>query len=380
MAILRSVALLIFSALCVLASADATASGTVRVKELVRIDGARDNALVGYGLVVGLAGTGDSSRSKVTQQSIANTMARFGIALNGNQLASRNVAAVMLTAQLPPFGNPGDKIDVNVASIGDARSLVGGTLLMTPMNGPDEKVHVLAQGPVSVGGFRYDAFGNVVQKNHPTAGIVPGGGAVEVAVANPVVTRSGAIHLLLNAPDFTTASKIADALAAEFGGSRLGQDIVTEGPDRVIFRLNDGQRQDYVSVVRRIESLMVEPDQAARVVVNERTGTIVSGGDVRIGQVTVTQGQLKVAIDTDYLVSQPSLLVRPTSAAQTVVVPDVNLQVIEPVATTVAMPSGTTVADLALAMNKIKATPRDLISVLQAVQRAGALHAELVVQ
>lgn len=377
---LRSTVLLIFSVLCALASAGVAASGTVRVKELVRIDGARDNALVGYGLVVGLAGTGDSSRSKVTQQSIANTMARFGIALSSNQLASRNVAAVMLTAQLPPFGNPGDKIDVNVSSIGDARSLVGGTLLMTPLTGPDEKVHVLAQGPVSVGGFRYDAFGNVVQKNHPTAGIIPAGGIVEAPVANPVVTRSGAIHLLLNAPDFTTASKIADALASEFSDSRLGQDIVTEGPDRVIFRLSDGERQNYVSVVRRIESLMVEPDQAARVVVNERTGIVVSGGDVRIGQVTVTQGQLKVAIDTDYLVSQPSLLVRPTSAAQTVVVPDVDLQVTEPVATTVAMPSGTSVADLALAMNRIKATPRDLISVLQAIQRAGALHAELVVQ
>jgi flagellar P-ring protein precursor FlgI len=360
--------------------AEAMNAGTVRIKELVHIDGARDNSMVGYGLVVGLAGTGDSSRSKVTQQSIANTLTRFGITLNSQQLASRNVAAVMVTAQLPPFGNAGDKLDVNVASIGDARSLVGGTLLMTPMAGADEKIRILAQGPVSVGGFRYDAFGNVVQKNHPTTGIIPSGGAIEVPVSGSVVSKSGAIHLLLNSPDFTTASKIADALGAEFGANRLGLDIVPEGPDRVIFRLRDDERARYVEVVRRIESLLVEPDQVARVVVNERTGTVVSGGNVRLGQVTVTQGELKIAIDTDFLVSQPSFLARPTSTVQTVVVPDVNLQVDEPMASTVSMPAGTTVADLAIAMNKIKATPRDLISVLQAIQRAGALHAELVVQ
>lgn len=371
-----------FAALVVSVSAYATISngGRVRIKELVRVDGAQDNELVGYGLVVGLAGTGDTSRSKATQQTIANALAQFGLSITPDRLASRNAAAVMLTASLPAFTNTGDKIDVNVASMGDARSLAGGTLVMTPLMGADQKVHALVQGPVSIGGFRYDAFGNLIQKNHPTTGIVASGGIIELPAINTVVTRSGAIHLLLNAPDFTTSSKIAEALAREFGENRLGRDITPEGPDRVIFRMNDGERAHYVDVVRRIEALTVVPDQAARVVVNERTGTVVSGGDVRLGEVSVTQGELRIAIDTDYVVSQPSLLVRSSAAVQTVVVPDVQMNVSEPEAKTVAMPAGTTVTELALALNKIKATPRDIISILQAIQRAGALHAELIVQ
>ncbi|MGH6884110.1 MAG: flagellar basal body P-ring protein FlgI, partial [Hypericibacter sp.] len=345
------------------------------------VDGARDNVLTGYGIVVGLAGTGDSSRSKATQQSVANALMQFGLSIPMDRLASRNTAAVMLTASLPAFTNSGDKIDINVASIGDARSLAGGTLIATPLLGPDQKIHALAQGPVSIGGFRYDAFGNLVQKNHPTTGIVAAGGIIELPAVNTVVTRSGAIHLLLNAPDFTTSSKIADALAREFGQERLGRDITAEGPDRVIFRMKDDERARYVEILRRIEALTVIPDQVARVVVNERTGTVVSGGDVRLGQVSVTQGELRIAIDTDYLVSQPaSFLYRPSPSVRTAVVPDVTMNISEPEAKTVAMPAGTSVTDLALALNKIKATPRDIISILQAIQRAGALHAELVVQ
>jgi Flagellar basal-body P-ring protein len=239
----------------------------------------------------------------------------------------------------------------------------------------------LREGSVSIGGFRYDAFGNLVQKNHPTTGIVASGGVIEVPAGTSVVTRSGAIHLLLNAPDFTTSSKIADALAREFGADRLGRDITPEGPDRVVFRMRDDERSHYVEIVRRIEGLTVVPDQIARVVVNERTGTVVSGGDVRLGQVSVTQGDLKIAIDTDYWVSQPTpFQYRPSSSIRTAVVPDVKMDVTEPEGKTVAMPAGTSVTDLAQALNKIKATPRDIISILQAIQRAGALHAELIVQ
>jgi flagellar P-ring protein precursor FlgI len=363
------------------AAAAISAADEVRIKELVRIDGARDNVLTGYGIVVGLAGTGDTSRSRATQQSVANALAQFGVSVPTDRLVSRNSAAVMITASLPPFTNSGDKIDVNVASIGDARSLAGGTLVATPLQGPDQKIHALAQGPVSIGGFRYDAFGNLVQKNHPTTGIVASGGVIEVPAGSNVVTRGGAIHLLLNAPDFTTSSKIAEALAHEFGNDRLGRDITPEGPDRVVFRMREDERPRYVEIVRRIEALTVVPDQVARIVVNERTGTVVSGGDVRLGQVSVTQGDLKIAIETDYWVSQPTpFQYRPSSAIRTAVVPDVTMDVSEPEGKTIAMPAGTSVTDLALALNKIKATPRDIISILQAIQRAGALHAELIVQ
>jgi flagellar P-ring protein FlgI len=373
---LRFVAIVLLAA----TAAAALASPGVRIKELVRIDGAQDNPLAGYGLVVGLAGTGDSSRSRATSQSIANALQRFGVYVDDSQLASRNTASVIVTASLTGYANVGDKLDVTVASLGDARSLVGGTLLMTPLVGANDKVYALAQGAVSVGGFRYDAFGNLTQKNHPTVGMISGGGLVETPVMNAIVTRGGALHLLLHSADFTTADRIAQALGQEFGRERMGRDITAEGPDRVVFRLNEAERGHYVDVVRRIESLTVQPDEAARVIVNERTGTVVSGGDVRIGQVSVTHGELKIAVVTDFVVSQPSLLVHPGDNIQTAVVPSTSVKVDEAGSKTVALPSGTTVADLALSLNKIKASPRDVITILQAIQRAGALHAELVVQ
>lgn len=365
---------------CLAAPLGATTAGTVRVKELARVDGVRDNPLAGYGLVVGLAGTGDSTRSRATTQAVANALLKFGTAVPGTELNTRNVAAVFVTATLPPFANVGDRIDVHVSSIGDARSLAGGTLLMTPLEGPNNKVYGLAQGPLSVGGYRYDAFGNLVQKNHPNVGIVAGGGTVEASALNTVVSRGGALHLLLHAPDFTTSARIAEALAAEFGSDRMGKDITAEGPDRIVFRLSERERTDFVSVLRRIENVSVVPDRIARVVVNERTGTVVAGGDVRIGQVTVTQGDLKVRIDTDFLVSQPALVSRTGPDVRTAVVPSTQIKSTEPEAQAISLPQGTAVADLVQALGKIKATPRDIITILQSIQRAGALHGELVVQ
>lgn len=355
-------------------------SSPVRIKELVRIQGARENPVVGYGLVVGLAGTGDGPRSRATMQSLGNALQRFGVHVGDAQITSRNVAAVMVTGSLPPHANPGDKLDISVSCIGDARSLVGGTLLLTPLQGADDQTYVLAQGPVMVGGYRYDAFGNLLQKNHPTVGTVSEGGLVEATSPSSVMSASGAIHLLLHSPDYTTASRIAQALAAEFGQARLGADIIAEGPSRVTFRLNDGERQRLVDVLRQVESLSVTPDLLARVVVNERTGTIVSGGNVRLGAVSITQGNLSVSIETDFRVSQPSLLVDPGNAIRSVVVPDTRIEALEAEAATVVLASGANVSELATALGGIKATPREVISILQAIQRAGALHAELIVQ
>lgn len=369
----------VFALLALLLASGSTlaGSGMVRVKDLARIDGARPNQIIGYGIVVGLAGTGDTSRSLETSQSIANALQRFGLRVNADQLGNRNSASVMVTAILPSFANPGEPLDVNVSSIGDARSLLGGTLLMTPMLGPNDHLYAMAQGPVTVGGFRFDAFGNLVQKNHPTAGIVSQGALIEDAPPTQLVTPGGAVHLVLHSPDFTTASRIADAVQHELGGS---SSVSAEGPDRVVVHLPDGERPHFVELVRRIEATEVLPDTLARVVVNERTGTVVAGGDATLSQVSVTHGGLRVTVDTSFLVSQPILVARTGSAVRTVVTPETTLDAKEKPEQTVNLANGATVSDLALALNRIKATPRDIVTVLQAVHRAGALHAELVVQ
>jgi flagellar P-ring protein FlgI len=362
-----------FSILIVTTAAAAT---EVRVKDLARVDGARTNQLIGYGVVVGLAGTGDTARSRSTTQSIANALSRFGLRIDPDQMGSRNAAAVMVTANLPPFATPGESIDIGVSSLGDARSLVGGTLLMTPLLGPDERLYAMAQGAVTVGGFRYDAFGNAVQKNHPTAGIVSGGALVEQAPSHQLVTPGGAVHLILHAPDFTTASRIAEALEVSVSAAS----VTAEGPDRVVIRLRDDERADFVDMVRRIEGTRVTPDIASRVVINERTGTVVAGGNVRLSQVSVTHGGLRVTVDTSYLVSQPVLVSRTGSGVRTVVTPETTVEVEEDTRQTVDLSAGATVSDLAMALNDIKATPRDLVTVLQAVHRTCPMHAELVVQ
>lgn len=348
----------------------------VRIKDLARVDGVRPTQLIGYGLVVGLAGTGDTSRSKSTSQTIANALSRFGLRVEADNLGNRNSAAVMVTALLPPFAEGGESIDVAVSSMGDARSLAGGTLLMTPLMGPAEELYALAQGAVAVGGFRYDAFGNLVQKNHPTSGIVSAGAVVEHGASHSVLTDHGALHLVLHSPDFTTASRISNALNRELTGASA----TAVAPSRVVVRLEEGQRRDYVHIVRAIEGTRVIPDEVARVVVSERTGTVVAGGDVRLGQVSVTHGALKVSVETSFLASQPLLVSRTGSGVRTVVTPEARIKVDETPNQTVSLSSGARVSDLAAALGKIKASPRDIVTVLQAIHRAGALRAELVVQ
>jgi flagellar P-ring protein FlgI len=359
------------------AAAGSGAAEGVRLKDLGRIDGVRDNMVVGYGLVTGLAGTGDSSRSQATLQSIVNALQSFGVNVTMSQLSTRNVAGVMVVATLPAYARPGDKLDVNVSSVGDAHSLSGGTLLMMPLYGPDKSVYALAQGPLAVGGYKYELNGNSVQRNHPTAGTISEGATVEKNVAARIVKDDNRIDVLLSDPDYTTASRVAEAVNANL------QTPVARAVDagRVAVDVPLPDRDRIVDFVARVENTIVQPDQRARVVVNERTGTVVSGGAVRISAVTVAHGNLRVSIVTDYLVSQPNgAYVNPGSQISTQVVPQTRIDANEDNVNVVSLPPDTRVAELVEALNKIKTNTRDVIAVLQSIKAAGALHAELILQ
>ena len=284
----------------------AGSANAARIKDLGRLDGMRDNQLIGYGVVTGLAGTGDSMRNKATRQSIANMLGQFDLSVLSDQIQSRNVAIVMITSTLPPFARSGDKLDVTVTSAGDARSLLGGVLMMSPLKGPDNRVHALAQGPISVGGYKYDLNGNVVQKNHPTVGSIPAGANVELGEATRVLSSNDTVVFVLNNPDYTTAGRIARSINTAFG-----QDVAqARDAASVDVKVAPGERDNLVSFLTRVENLSVEPDVRARVVVNERTGTVISGGDARISRVSIAHGDLKVSVTTDNLVSQPILVSR----------------------------------------------------------------------
>jgi flagellar P-ring protein precursor FlgI len=352
----------------------------VRLKDLGRVDGWRDNSLVGYGLVIGLAGSGDSLRNRATRQSIANVLSQFGIYLPVEQVQSRNVAAVMVMATLTPYAREGNKIDVNVSSMGDARSLLGGTLLLTPLKAPNGRVYALAQGPLSVGGYKYDLFGNLVQKNHPTVGRVPGGAVIEENVSTFDGSERGSVVFLLADPDYTTASNVAESVNRAFG-RRLARARDASSVEIALPGKESGE--DAVAFLKNVENVPVEPGQRARVVINERTGMVVSGGDVRISQAAISHGDLKVSITTDYIVSQPNAPFYGTAGpnARTVVVPQTSIDVKEEDTQSVSLPgNNNTVSDLAKALAKIRTSPRDMISILQGLRTAGALHAELIIQ
>ncbi|HYD79885.1 MAG TPA: flagellar basal body P-ring protein FlgI [Paucimonas sp.] len=358
------------------ASAASTESAAVRLKDLGKFAGWRENALVGYGLVTGLAGTGDSGNNKATRQAIANMLSQFDVAVTPEQVLSRNTAAVMITASLPPFAAEGATIDVTVTSMGDARSLAGGSLLITPLKGPNNKIYALAQGPVSVGGYKYDMNGNVVQKNHPTVGSIPGGATVEVGVNAKIMNASGIVTFTLSSADYTTSSRVAAAINNAFG-----QQLATaRDAEKIEIEVPEGSRSRLVDFVTRIERLNVEPDRRARVVVNERTGTVVSGGDVRIAKVVISHGELKISIVTDNTVSQPILVRQTGPDVRTETVANSRVDVQEKNETGYVSASNNTVADLIQALTRIKTNTRDIISILRAVKAAGALHADLVIQ
>jgi flagellar P-ring protein precursor FlgI len=368
-----SQALIIAAAVMLAPSAD----GAVRIKDLVRFEGVHDNAVLGYGIVVGLSGTGDSSRNYVTQQSVSNMLRDFGVNVPATSLYSRNVAAVVVSANLRGAVRAGDRIDVNVAALGDAHSLAGGTLLLTPLLGVDRRTYAIAQGSLSVSAFRYEQSGSIEQKNHPTAGVIPEGAIIQRAIEPPHPDPNGSLDLILNEPDFTTARRVAGKINARVPSASAS--AVDSGRVRLVGVPLDPSA--VVDLVASIETLEVEPDVASRVVVNERTGTIVSGGNVSLSAVTVTQGDIRVSIQERYQVSQPSGFVgRQSSGIYTAVVPEATIGVHEAEAQSIELAQGATISDLVRALKTIRATSRDVIAILQGIKRAGALHAELVIQ
>lgn len=372
----RLCSLLICCALSFAWSASAcAATSEVRLKDLGRFLGWRDNMLVGYGIVSGLAGSGDTPRNQATRQAMTNMMSQFDLNLTQDQLQSRNVAMVMITASLPPTANVGHKIDVNVTSMGDARSLVGGTLIMTPLRGPDRKIYALAQGPVTVGGYRYDANGNLRQKNHPTVGIVPDGGVVEVAVRADLVTQDGYLNFVLKRADATTAERIAQRINQTIGpGSARSLDAETV---QIRAPAESGNLNRYVA---NIETLSVIPDQDSRVVINERTGTVVAGGDTRISPITISHGDIRITVATQYSASQPGLIGITGPGVRSLVVGNSEMSVDETgQAVAASFPHGS-VGELVQALSKSRVSTRDVIAILEAIKAAGALHADIIVQ
>jgi flagellar P-ring protein FlgI len=342
----------------------------VRVKELADVQGVRENALYGYGLVVGLSGTGDSERVFFTSQSISGMLGRLGIRIDPRDVRVRNVAAVMVTARLPSFSRPGTRLDVSVSSMGNARSLAGGVLLVTPLTGPDGAVYALAQGPVQAGGYDVSASGSRVQKNQPTSGTVPGGGAVERAVTPNLEGKP--LLLGLRRPDFTTAIRIADAI-----NKSLGEDAAKAlDPAAVEVRTPEAFKGRSVALLSQLEALEVDPDQRARIVVSERTGTVVAGQGVRIREVAVAHGGLSIAITETPYVSQPNALSR---GGRTVNGTTAGVDVRENSKPVVGLPATSTIDDLVKALNLLGVGARDLVAILQAMKAAGAIDAELEV-
>ena len=345
----------------------------IRLKDLSRIEGNREIAIIGYGIVVGLSGTGDSMRNKATLQSLANTLKRFGLQVTDADLSARNVAAVMITADLPAFSEPGDKIDLRIASTGDARSLKGGTLLLAPLYGPDQKLYVLAQGAITVGGYDVESFDSSVRKNHTTVGQIANGGSVEQS-APSFGDKSGTISIILNEPDYTTANRVVNTIRNELGISN----VFAKHPGKIQIDLPDNV--DQMPFLASLENISITPDVNARLVINERTGTIVAGENVTLGELSIAHGNLRIEIQTSYEVSQPQYLMRPGKSVETTVIPNTSISVTEDSIKPLNLPTGTTVSQLVQALYAIKVSTRDTISILEAAKAAGALHADLIIQ
>jgi len=350
------------------AAQDVNASS--RLKDIASVQGAVPTPVIGYGLVVGLNKTGDRRQTVFSAQTLANMLERFGIAVAPGEIKIENVAAVLVTAQMSPYAQIGGKLDVTASSIGDARSLQGGTLMPTPLRGPDGRVVALAQGPLSIGGFGAGGGDNSVQVNHLTVGRVPGGALVQEARAwTP--PSGGVLRFALHEPDFVSAGRVAKAINTELGASAAK--VIDAGSIAVV--VPSEYQSSLPDLIARIEPLPVELDVTARVVINERTGTVVMGGDVRLGPAAVAHGNLSVRIATQYDVSQPN----PLSGGQTTVVPRSELDVDEGNSQLIALTAGATLGDVVRALNVLGVTPRDIIAVMQALKAAGALRAELVI-
>ena len=348
-------------------------AGGVQVRDLVMVAGARDNQLVGYGLVVGLAGDGDKD-PVYTKQTVANLLQRYGITVPSTSLSSKNVGVVLVTADIPAFAKPGARIDVQVSSMGDAQSLQGGVLLQTPLMGADNHAYAVAQGPLSVGGFRAGqggAGGATVTKNHPTVGTIIGGAIVEREIPASIV-RDNTVELLLREPSFTSASRLAEAVNQVFTNAAQAVDSTS-----IRVRMPEGMERFPVDFIARLEAIEVTPDTPARIIINERTGTIVATSAIRISRCAVSQGNLVITVASSLDVSQPSPF---SQTGSTVVTPRTDTQVTENKGRMVALPELPTVERIASALNALGVTPRDMMAIFQAMKQAGALQAELIIR
>jgi flagellar P-ring protein FlgI len=344
------------------------AGAASRLRELVTVEGVRDNQLIGYGLVVGLNGTGDRRQTLFSAQSLANMLERMGVTVSPLAITVKNTAAVMVTGALPPFAQPGAKIDVTASSIGDASTLQGGLLVLTSLKGADGQVYAVAQGSVLTGGFSAGRGGNSQTVNHPTAGRIPGGATVERP--SPAPDLAAKIRLQLRETDFTTASRIAETVNQKFAGAAHADNArqVTIVPPAAY----NSRAVDFLA---EIENLTIESSGAARVLINERTGTIVIGNRVRIAPVAIMHGNLTVEVKTTYTASQPG----PLAEGSTVVVPEEKVTAKEDPAKSLVLKNGATVEELVRALNAVGSTPRDIIAILQSLRAAGALEAEVEV-
>ncbi len=358
----------LFSILFFLVAANHEA-GAVRIKDLTAIKGIRSNQLIGYGLVVGLDGTGDKSGTEFTVQSLANMMSRMGVHVSKNQLKVKNVAAVMLTSQMPPFAGTGSRIDITVSSVGDAKSLSGGTLLLTPLRGVDGKVYALAQGAIALGGVGAGGEGGgSVIKNHLQTARIAGGATVECEIPVQLDGKELLTMSLLN-PDFTTALRISETI-----NKSVGQNVakaVDSGTLNLLIPLK--MQMNVAQYIAGIEKLQVTPDMVAKIVVNEKTGTVVIGENVRISTVAISHGNMSITIQEHAAVSQPGIL----SKGETVTVKETDITIEEEKSKVILLPKSTTIGELVRALNAIGVTPRDMISIFQSIKAAGALQAEL---
>lgn len=340
----------------------------VRLKDITNLRGVRQNQLIGYGLIVGLDGTGDGASNRFTVQSLATMLNNLGVGIDPSSVNVRNVAGVIVTAHLPPFARMGSKLDILVSSLGDARSLQGGTLLLTPLKGADGKVYAVAQGPVTIGGFAEEAAGASATKNHPTVGKVPNGATIERELPFDFSNIEDLTYSLKN-PDFTTSTRVVQAINRTLGGGFAN----AKDSGTISVRIPDQYRENIVKLVSTIEMVRIRPDFNAKVVVNERTGTVVVGEEVKISTVAVAHGSLSITIQPDAIINQPE----PFSDGETVVVPTPEINVEEGEDNFALIPGGVSIGDLVKALNAIGISPRDLIAVFQAIRSAGALQAEL---
>jgi flagellar P-ring protein FlgI len=346
--------------------------GATRLKELAAVQGVRENQLIGYGIVVGLNGTGDRRQTVFSSQSLANLLQQMGVSVPGNAIRVNNTASVIVTGSLPPFAQPGSKIDVTAAAIGDSTNLQGGLLLITALKGVDGQVYAMAQGPVVTGGFVAGRGGNSQTLNHPTVGRVPSGAIIERAGPDPEL--SAELKLQLNRADFTTAARVTAAINKRFGGNAAPV-AQTANASLVKVSVPPAFASRTAEFIAEMEAVTVEADRTAKVIINERTGTITLGRDVVIAPVAIMHGGLTVEIQTNFEVSQPA----PLSQGTTTTVPQVGVGVREEKARDIVLRNGATIEELVKSLAAVGATSRDIIAILQSLKSAGALDAELEV-